>query len=334
VITRKCAAVLLVALLSVGLAACGSGGDGAQTLPEDPQGMTEVAGFHGVKSGELEVALEIDRYKPGKPEEVNMRIIGNFTGAGGDELPQISMGIESRGPLGGREIDFSGALSLLKGQADVTSGPQVYQPDKSTFEKLKSEFEEAQQEGGAGAVDACLEAAGDFSLTQVLHHVSYEGEGKALDGAKVKTVGADLDLPAAIGELIKLGEDPACRAQLEAVGIPPAPQLEQLEKQLQGSAAISRVTISLDKHGVIRYFKVLTNVELPRSEELEIELVLRLGRINEVSELPTPSGTASLGSLLKKFGVDMQALEEASIDEIFLAFLEANATGLFEGGKP
>ncbi len=338
-VTRRFAAILAFVLLSLGLAACGGGAnEGTPTLPEDPQGMAEAAGFHGIKSGELEIALEIDRYKSGAPEEVNMRILGSFMGAGEEHLPQMDVAIESHGPLGGREINFNGGVSLLENQATFSYGPsgelKTYRADDATFERLKLEIEEAQQSAGDANVGACLEAAGNLDVASMLGPVSSEGKAEAIDGTKVKVVGADLNLHAVFEELLKLTEDPACQAQMEAVGVPPSPQLEEIGRQLEGSVVASRVTLDLDKQGIIRYLKVLTNVELPHSEELEIELVIRLNSVNEVTGLPLPSGSGSLPALLKRFGVDMQTLEEADIDEVFLAFLEANATSLFGRGNP
>ncbi|MGN6558860.1 MAG: hypothetical protein ACTHLH_12755 [Solirubrobacterales bacterium] len=304
--------------------------------------MAEVAGFQGVRSGELEVAFEIDRYMPGRPEEVNMRIVGNFMGMGEGKMPQMDMGIESRGPLGGREIEFSGGLTLLNDRIVLTYGPPgiatTYRPGSARFEKLKSKFEEAQGEEGAGNAGACVEAAGDFNLSEVLSHVHFEGDNsyKGLtqlpDGTNAYAVTAQLDLPAAFQEVVKLTEDPACNAQLEALGLPSVPQLEELEKQVEGSKATA--LLNIDKHGVIRYLETRVNVELPHNEELEVELIIRLNEVNEITRLPHPKGYTPFPVLLKKFGVDTQTLEEANFEEIFLAFLEANADALFGRGKP
>jgi hypothetical protein len=183
-----------------------------------------------------------------------------------------------------------------------------------------------------------VEAAGDFNLSEVLSHVQFEGDSsyKGLtqlpDGTNAYSVSAQLDLPAAFQEVIKLTEDPACNAQLEAVGLPPVPQLEELEKLVEGAKATAIVNV--DKHGVIRYLETRVNVELPHNEELEVELIVRLNEVNEITRLPHPKGYEHFPVLLKKFGVDTQTMEAASFDEIFLAFLEANADALFGRGRP
>jgi hypothetical protein len=326
VVARKVAPILILVLLALGLSACGGGG-GDETTTAGPQGIAESAGFQGVHSGELEIAFEVDRYKK-HPEEINMRILGNFMGAGEGQLPQLDMAIESHGPLSGRDVEFSGGLSWLSEKAVVNYEGQTYEPDQATFEDLKSGFEEAQGEDDEGNASACLDAADEFNVSQVLSHFSFEGKGETFDGTPTEVVGADLDLSAAIDELIKLTEDPACKAQLEAVGLPSVPQLEELQKQLQGSVIASRVTVGVDRNGVIRFFKFLTNIELPRNEELEAELVVRLQRVNQVTELPTPTGSTPFENLLRQFGIDEQALEEADGGERYVAFLRAIAEKL------
>ena len=327
------ALVLVVAMLVAGaIAGCGggSGGDTVEGLPASPSGKAEVANFDGVHSGEIELALEIDRYKK-KPEEINMRILGNFIKGDEETLPQMDLAIESNGDLAGHNVEFLSGPLLRADKWIVNFDGKVYEPDHATFEELKSKFEEAQgEEGGAGNAMACVEAAEGFNITEAVHHVSFEGKGETLDGKKVETVGADLDVSAAIDELIKLTEEsPGCKAQLEAVGLPPAAQLKELEQELNGNLTAARLTLSLDKNGVARYFKILANVELPRNEELEVELVMRLTRVNEVTELPNTHGYTPYAALLKQFGLDNEAVKQADAGEIYAGVLGVLANRLF-----
>jgi hypothetical protein len=323
-------------LAAVALAACGGGDDDSTAeVPASPTGKAEVANFDGVHSGEIELALEIDRYKK-KPEEINMRILGNFLKAGEDALPQLDLAIESNGDLAGKKVEFLSGPLLRAEKWIVNFDGKVYEPDQATFKQTKSKFEEAQEEEGSpGNAMACVEAAEGLNVTDVVHHVSFEGKGETLDGKKVETVGADLDAAAAIDALIKVSEgSPGCKAQLEAVGLPPKPELEKLEQELKGALTAARLTLSIDKHGLVRYFKVLANVELPRNEELEVELVMRLNRVNEVTELPNTHGYSPYASLLKQFGLDDQDVEQADAGEIYVGVLEVLSDRLFgrEGG--
>jgi hypothetical protein len=328
------AGVLLVtsALIAAGaFVGCGSGsGGGETTLPASPSGKAEAANFDGVHSGEIELAFEIDRYNK-HPEEINMRILGNFMKAGEEALPQVDLAIESNGNLAGHKVEFLSGPLLRNDKWVVNFDGKVYEPGPAIFKELRSKFEEAQgEEGDAGNAMACVEAAQDIGITDVVKHVSFEGKGETLDGKKVETVGADLDLSAAIDELIKMGkESPGCRAQLEAVGLPPAAQLEELKKELEGTLTAARLTLSLDKHGLVRYFEILANVELPHNEELEVELVMRLTRVNEVTELANTHGYNPYSALLQQFGLDNGDVKQADAGEIYLGVLEALSDRLF-----
>jgi len=326
------AGALIVALMVAGaIVGCGSsGGDTVEELPASPPGKAEAANFNGVHSGEIELALEIDRYKK-KPEEINMRILGSFMKAGEEALPQLDLAIESNGDLAGKNVEFLGSPLLRADKWIVNFDGKVYEPDHATYEDLKSKFEAAQEEeGGEGNAMACVEAAEGLNLIDVVHHVSFEGKGETLDGKKVETVGADLDVSAAIDELIKLGEEsPGCQAQLEAVGLPPKAELEALEQELKGNLTAARLTLSLDKHGVARYFKILANAELPHNEELEVELVMRLSRVNEVTELPNTHGYTPYAALLKQFGLTNEGVKQADAGEIYVGVLEVLADRLF-----
>lgn len=319
-------------LAAVALAACGSGGgdDTVSELPASPAGKAEAANFDGVHSGEVELALEIDRYKK-KPEEINMRILGNFMKAGEEALPQLDLAIESNGDLAGHNVEFLSGPLLRADKWIVNFDGKVYEPDQASFKAMKSKFEEAQEEEGAdGNAMACVEAAVGLNVTDVVDHVSFEGKGETLDGKKVETVGADLDVAAAIDALIEVSEkSPGCKAQLEAVGLPPKAELEALAKELKKSLTAARLTLSLDKHGLARYFKILANVELPRSEELEVELVMRLNRVNEVTELPNTHGYSPYAALLKQFGLTSEDVQQADAGEIYLGVLEVLSNRLF-----
>lgn len=324
---------VVAAIATAGMAGCGdssAGGDTTAGLPASPAGKAEAVNFDDVHSGEVELTLQIKRFKK-KPEAIKMRILGTFKKVGEEELPRLDLAIESNGELDGQDVAFLSGPLLRAQKWVVNFDGKVYEPDHPSFEELKSKVEAAQgEEGGEGNAMACIEAAEGFGIADVVHHVSFEGKGEALDGTKVETVGADLDLSAAIDELIKLGEEsPGCKAQLEAVGVPPAVQLQELEKELKGNLTAARLVLSPDENGVLRYFNVLANVELPHNEEVEVEVLMRLNKINEVTEVPYARGYSPYASLLKQFGLTNEDVKLAGAGEIYLGVLKVLADRLF-----
>ncbi|HEV2859110.1 MAG TPA: hypothetical protein VGW80_11990 [Solirubrobacterales bacterium] len=321
----------------VALAACGGAGGGeTETEAATPAGKAELANFDGVHGGEVELEFQVFRFKKKQPEkqqeEITMRTVGSFMKAGEEGLPQLDLAIESNGELAGREVEFLSGPLLRADKWVVNFDGEVYEPDHATFEELKSKLEEAQQEeGGEGNAMACVESADGLSVTDLVHNISYEGKGEGIDGTPVEMLGGDFDPAAAIDELIQMVEaSPGCQAQLEAIGLPSVPDLEAVQKELKASLAEPpRITFSLDKNGVARYFKILANLELPRSEELEFELVMRLNRINEVSNLPITHGYSPYSALLKQFGLDNEDVKQAEAGEIYVGILEVLADHLF-----
>lgn len=331
-------AVLAMAILAVGLMGCGgTGGDEATgQVPGTPEGKADAANFNDVHAGEIELELQIFRFKKKQQEEVTMRILGNFMKAGEEGLPQLDLAIESNGELAGEPIEFLSGPLLRADKWVVNFAGKVYEPDQATFEELRSKLEEAQGEhGGSGNAMACVEAGEGFDPTDILQNISYEGKSETTEGVPVETVGADLDVPAATDEVIALTKSPGCRTQLEAIGLPSAAELEALKKKLEGSLVEApRLALSIDRKGRVRYVKVLANVELPRGEELEFEVVMHLNRINEVTSLPITHGYSPYSQLLKQFGLTSEDVERADAGEIWVGVLGVLADRMFgrEGG--
>lgn len=320
-------------MAAIFLVACGSGGETTTEAPATPAGKADLANFDGVHGGEVELQFQVFRSKNKQPqEEITLRTVGSFMKAGEEGLPQLDVAIESNGDLAGRHIEFLSGPLLRDDKWIVNFDGEVYEPDQATYQELRSKLEDAQQEeGGEGNAMACVEAADGFNAADLLRDVSYEGKGEGIDGVPVEMFGADFDPVAAIDELIQLTEaSPGCKAQLEAVGLPPAPELEALQAELEKNLVEPpRITLSLDRNGVLRSFKILANVEQPRDEELAFELVWRLNRVNEVTDLPLTHGYTPYPQLLKQFGLDNEDVEQADAGEIYVGILEVLSDRLF-----
>ena len=332
-------AVVALTVLVVGMTGCGgTGGDGTTgPVPASPAGKAEAANFNGVDAGEVEVVLQVKDLQKKQPEAVKMRILGTFTEAGEKPLPQVDVAIESHGDLAGHQIEFLSGPLLRDDKWVVNFAGKVYEPSQATFEELRSKFEEAEGEaGGPGNAMACVEAGEGFSPTDVLENISYEGKSETTTGESVETVGADLKVPAAIDEVIALTKNSAgCKEQLEAIGLPSASELKALEKKLEVTLVEApRITLSIDKKGVVRYFRIVANVEKPHGGELEAELYLRLERVNEPTSMPITHGYNPYPALLKQFGLNNEDVEQADGGEIWVGILGVLADRMFgrEGG--
>lgn len=331
--------VLGVAVVAIALAvtACGSGGGGAST-PETPREWIESASLNGVHSGQIETFLKVQTHKPGEPrtdagEISEMRILGTFMGAGMEDPPQLDLAFESSGPFGGKELMHSSGLSVLKALAVVFLAPNTYQPDKATFQELKSKYQEVQKPGEAGNVMACFEAGDGIDFANLVKDPKNRGRIEDGYGANPTYITGELDIPRAFGALLQLMDDPACAAQLEAVGVPPAAELETLKGELEGPV---EAVVAVDNRGIVRELALdgkglgmkQTWHQLDKDTNLEGEYRFRIWQPNEIDELPLPSGSTPFKALLKQFGIDMATLKAADGNELVLGFIETLAQSL------
>lgn len=310
---RVLALFAVLAALGLAVAACGDeggGGEGA-TASGSFEGRLEQADFEGMKSGELEIALEIEDYVAA--EEINMRVLGIFLGAGEDRMPQFDMAVEAHGPLNEEQIDFDGGLALLEDRAVLNYQGEIFEPDPATFAEVKSSFEESRGEGGAGDVTACLQILEEVSVNDLIDDLSNEGKAESLDGVPVTRLSGDLDVRRAFRTALELTEDPACGVQLALAGSWTAAELKEIERSLGSRLKERRVEVDLDKEDRLRRLGVdlmLIGPEGAKKKKIEVDLDVRVARVNEIQELPNPSPGKSMEALSKKLGLNpLEAIE-------------------------
>lgn len=285
-----------------------------------PRQLAEAANFDDVHSGELEVALRIGAQ--GEAEGANMRLLGIFMKAGEENPPELDMALESNGTLAGRRIEFSSGLTLLSDRAVAFYDPQTYQPDHVTFQKLKSKYEKAQEPGDEGNAMACVDVLEGLQPSELIWRPTDSGRRQELDGTHVTWVEAELDVSSAIDALVQMAKDKACGAQLRAAGVSSAAQLEAVRGAAEEAVDETNLLFTVDSHAVPREVSVDVVAKGEEGKEWRLEGDYRLTRVNEITELPVPSGAAPFPNLLKRFDTTLAALQTADGGELLGAFLE------------
>lgn len=320
----------LVVVTALSLAACGDSGEDTVVTPDNPKGLAEEAGLDGIHSGHVESLLAIGNRSRG--ETIHMRLIADFKGLGEESLPQFHVSLSSQGLLGGRTVDFNGSLILLPSEALFIYGrayrERPYQPDNVTFKELRSKFEEAQEEGGEGDVTACRQAAEGVELSRLVRSFKSEGRRKDPDGTPVFLVSGDIDVPRLIDLLVHLAQDPACGAQMRALGLPSAPELEAARARLEGRVKEAQATLAVDKDGVLHDLAVHVEWKNLQGESLEIEFEYLLREANKPTEVFISPGGKPLDVLLHKFGSSQAAAIQAGGPEAVVGFLKGIAGGM------
>lgn len=322
---------LLAALfaLAATLAACGGSSSNSE---EDPQKVIENATLEGVKSGNLDLSLDVN--SAGKEGgEVDVSLSGPFQAKGGKEsLPELDLSAKAEGEVQGESVDFEGGITVLSDRAFVNYKGTEYEVDPTTFGFVKSSFEQAQQgsgqEAGSADVTACQEAAEGLKFEDFFEELKNEGSAD-VEGTSTTQVSGEVKVGSAIDALIKLTENPACSAQLEAAGPLPIKELEEAKGEVTSAVKKAHAEIFVGDDNIIRKLDAELQIEPKGSKEkVEIDLELTLSGVNEDQEITAPSGAKPLEGLFRQLGVNpLELLEAAQGEGGFEGLLE----GLMEG---
>lgn len=315
----------LAVALALAVGACGSG-SGETTLPLDapPREVAEVAGFSGVHSGSVEASLIVTKLK--RDEAISFRANGGFDQLGEEPVPRFYVAATSQGRWNGREVNFNSLLRVLPSGAAISYGEganqKSYEVPRPTLRGLKAKFEEAQGDGETGNVSACLAAAGEFDLSDLLRKPELEGRRKESDGTTVLLVKGAIDISALRNLFVKLARDPACGAQIEALGLPAAAKLEKARVDFKKGFGGPHLTLAVDRHGVIRELSTRFECARLNGEFFELQLNFNLREPNRATEVSSPGGEGKpLAGLLRQFGTTQGAALKAPGSAAVLAFL-------------
>jgi hypothetical protein len=334
---RIFALLATIAALAIAFAACG----GSSGSSEDPQKVIDNASLEGVKSANLDLSLDI-KAEGEEGGDVNVALSGPFQSTGAGNLPQFALDAKASGTAKGEDIDFEGGLTLLSDRAFVNYKGTEYEVDPTTFGFVKSGFEQAEQEGGSEGnsadVTACQEAATGLKVGDFVDNLTNEGSAD-VDGTSTTKVSGDLNAGAAIDALIKLTENPACSAQLEAAGPLPIGELEKAKGELTTAVKKAHVDVYVGDDDIIRKVAGEMTIEPKgsKSEKVEVEFDLSLGGVNEEQKISAPSGAKPLQGLFLKLGVNpIELLEAGSSGEGLGGLLEGvtgGSSSLAEGSS-
>lgn len=317
--------VLLAALtaLATAFAACGS----SDSSSDDPQQVIDNASLEGVESGDIDLSLKIE--SEGKEGgDIDVSLSGPFQGGDGKDLPELAMTASAKGTVEGDDVDFEGGLTLLSDRAFVNYDGTEYEVDPTTFGFVKSGFEEAQQQGGSEGnpadVTACQEAATGLEVRDFVDNLTNDGSAD-VDGTSTTKVSGDLDVGGAIDAIVKLTENPACSAQLEAAGPLPIGELEEAKGEVTSAVKKAHIDVYVGDDDIVRKLAAELTIEPQDSgnEKVEVDFELSLGGVNEEQDISAPSGAKPLQGLFQKLGVNpIELLEAGSSGEGLGGLLE------------
>lgn len=325
-----------VAALALFLAACGGGGSDSGSS-EDPQKVIDEATLEGVESGNLGLSLRVSS-EGEEGGNVDVSLSGPFQAGAKGELPEANLEAAAHGEAEGEKLDFEGGLTLLSDRAYVGYEGQEYEVDPTTFGFVKSGFEQAQQEGGEGGGEgtegeACQEAAAGLEIGDFIDNLSNDG-GVDVEGVQTTEISGDLDVPGAIDQIIKLTENPACSAQLEAAGPLPLGELEKAKDELGKSVKRAHVAVFVgEDDNIVRKLEAQATIKPKADAKTEIDFELTLGEVNEQQTISAPSNAKPLEQLFEKLGINPLELFQGGGAGGLSGLLEKLEGGSSSGGE-
>jgi hypothetical protein len=309
---RILAVFATLAALTIVLAACGGGES------DDPQAIVENATLEGVESGVLDVSLHVTS-SGSEGGNLTASLSGPFQSEGSGNLPKLDIDFSAKGEAQGEKVDFAGGLILLNDRAFIDYKGTEYEVDPTTFGFVKSALEQAEDGSEDNAADpsACQEAVSGLELDEFVEGLKDEGSVD-VDGTSTTKVTGDLKADSAIDALIKLIEDPACSAQLEAAGPLPLDELEEAKSELSSALKKTHVELYVGDDDIIRKAAAEFTIAPKDSDgTIAVDLELSLGEVNEPQSIQAPSGALTpLEVLFRKLGVNpLELLERATTGE-------------------
>jgi hypothetical protein len=289
--------------LAAAFAACGGGGS------SDPQTVIDEATLQGIESGNIDLSLGID-VKGNEGGHLDIGLSGPFQSESEAEYPELDMTASAKGAIGGKKVDFEGALTLLGNKAYVGYEGTEYEVDPTTFNFVRTIIKRRSGQKQSSELTACQEAAAELQISDFVENL--KGEGSAdVGGTNTTKVGGDLDVSGAVEAAVELSEDPACSEQLNAAGALPSPaRLERAKAQVEKSVKDAHVVLYVGDDHIVRRISAQATVEPPKgsggggAKSAEVDLDLTLTGVNEEQAISAPQGSQPLSNLFVKLGVN------------------------------
>ena len=200
------------------------------------------------------------------------------------------MSATAKGTLEGEAVDFEGGLTLLSDRAFVNYKGTEYEVDPTTFGFVKSSFEQAAAAGrrkaGSDEATACQERP-NGSKSATSSTISATKAAPTSTAPTTTKISGDLDVGSAIDAIIKLTENPACSAQLEAAGPLPLDELEAAKGELDPGDQESpcRRLRRRRRHHPQACRRTDHRPKDRSNEKVEVEFELSLGDVNEEQDI-------------------------------------------------
>jgi hypothetical protein len=282
--------LIALCLSTAAMAACGGG-------EEDPQQVLDSATFEGVESGGFNLSLQIES-KGKKGGSLDVSLSGRAQAEGVQATAKVA------GTAQGKPVDFEGGLTLLAKRGFVDYQGTEYEIDPGNYSFAKPLFFPALSERGGAELAACRRAASGIERGKLVDNLTSEGSAEVA-GVETTKLSGELDVPAAVGAMIGLAEDPGCGVQFEALSPFPRYKVRLLGDELSRSAEKARVEIYVGEDDIVRKVSgEFTGDPGGGRGPVTVDFEFTLSGVNANQKIEIPSGAKPVTVLFGKLGID------------------------------
>ena len=298
--TRSLQAILLalLAALALGVAACGGGGDEASEDTDVDTLLSDTfKGDKDVKSGKLDLKLDIDAKGAEVEGPIKLSVSGPFQSEGDKKLPTFKIDFAFEGA--GQSIKAGLTSTGTKGFVNFQGNDYVV--SDQVFKQFKAGYEQAQSQQGNKETQS-LSSLG-LDPRQWLTNPKNEGEAKVGDDDTIKiTGGVDVnklldDVNQALKKTRELG--------VQGTDQLPTQLTAEQRKQVVDAVKDPKVEIYTGKEDkILRRMVVALGIVDTQNEagSADIKFDLAISDLNEDQEVSEPSGAKPFDQLLSQLG--------------------------------
>lgn len=300
-----------IALVAIAAVVAGCGGGDSDRSSEDPQAIIDEATLEGINSADIDLTLNVDA-EGNEGGDLDVSLSGPFENRTKGDLPKADIEVTAKGDFDGDNIDFDGGVTLLPNEAFVNYEGVEYEVDSTSLGFVESILQPVGPEGeeleGQSAA-ACQEEVGTVQVGEFIENGSNEGSAD-VGGTSTTKVSGDLNATAALDEMIKITESPACRAQAENAGpLPSKKELEEAKTEVQDSLKKAHVDVYVGDDNIVRRIDAQLKLDAQESEregpeKADMNFDLTLTGVNEEQEITAPQNAKPLADLFQKLGIN------------------------------
>ena len=270
----------------VALPGCGGGSSDA-----DPQEVLDTAlgSGEGTDSGVLDITLDVES-TGGQAGNLNAEVKGPFQSNGTGNLPSVDFDATASIDSGESSFDFDGGLTITGDGLWVGFQGDDFQLDDSTFEAVKSSYEQSASQQ-SGEEQGSLE---QFGIDPQSWVTGLTNEGtEDLDGTEVVHVSGTADVPKLIADLNDVAEQTGQATDLDATTL----------KQLEDTVTDATIDVYATEDGYsLRKIEIGLTLADPRGGSGEVTVKLGIGISDPGSDqsIEPPSDAQPLDALLNQ----------------------------------